>query len=37
MRVGVVGGSASMNHALPEGAKAWPELLAEQIGNPFAN
>jgi len=35
MRVGVVGGSASMNHALPEGAKAWPELLAQQIGHPF--
>lgn len=35
MRVGVVGGSASMSHALPEGVKAWPELLADQIGHPF--
>lgn len=35
MRVGVVGGSASMGHALPEGASAWPEILARNIGQPI--
>lgn len=35
MKIGVVGGSASMSHALPAEAKAWPELLVEQLGNPI--
>lgn len=35
MRIGVIGGSASMGHALPEGVKAWPEVLVEIIGQPI--
>ncbi len=32
MRIGVIGGSASLGYALSEGTRAWPEILAENIG-----
>jgi len=35
VRIGVVGGSASTSHALPESSQAWPEILADQIGQPI--